>query len=247
MYFQLVCLPKNGDKIGAAVEVISQNKVQSGPLQDPFKEKHALTAKRLENDQQFRVVSYNLLADYYCGSEYSHKELFPYCPAYALEIDYRKLLCMREMLGYNADIYCLQEVDAKVFDLDLTVYMGDIGLDGKMQKKGLNAEGVATFYRRDKFDLVNNFGINLNEQMEDKPYFAELYDKIKKNTKLCERMRLLATAVQVCINFWMTFIIQLSLTIMELLISDVGDGVEVKIERSIFIGWKYSPLFPSRC
>lgn len=152
----------------------------------------------MENDQQFRVVSYNLLADYYCDSDYSRKELFPYCPAYALEIDYRKLLFMREMLGYHADIYCLQEVDAKVFDLDLTLFLGDDGLDGIMQKKGSNAEGVATFYRRDKFDLVDNFGINLNEQMEERPYFAELYNKIKKNTKLCERMLSLATAVQVC-------------------------------------------------
>lgn len=198
MEFQLVCLPKNGDKIGSAVEVISQNIVRSGPLQDPFKEKHVLTAKRLENDQQFRVVSYNLLANYYCDSDYSRKELFPYCPAYALEIDYRKLLFMREMLGYNADIYCLQEVDVKVFDLDLTLYLGDDGLDGVMQKKGSNPEGIATFYRRDKFDLVDNFGINLNEQMVGRPYFAELYDKIKKNTKLCERILSLATAVQVC-------------------------------------------------
>lgn len=194
----MVCLPRNRDKIGSAVEAISQNIVQSGPLQDPFKEKHAVTAKRLENNQQFRVVSYNLLADYYCDSDYSRKELFPYCPAYALEIDYRKLLFMHEMLGYNADIYCLQEVDAKVFDLDLTLYFGDDGLDGIMQKKGSNAEGIATFYRRNKFDLVDNFGINLNEQMEERPYFVELYDKIKKNTKLCKRMLSLATAVQVC-------------------------------------------------
>lgn len=198
MYSQLICLPVNGDKVGSAVEIISQNIVQFGPIEDPFKEKHAHTAKRLENDQQFRVVSYNLLADYYCDSDFSRKELFPYCPAYALEIDYRKLLFMREMLGYHADIYCLQEVDAKVFDLDLKLFLGDDGLDGIMQRKGSNAEGVATFYRRDKFDLVDNFGVNLNEQMGERPYFSELYDKIKKNTKLCERMLSLATAVQVC-------------------------------------------------
>lgn len=55
----------------------------------------------------FCVVSYNLLSVYYCDSDYSSKaskELFIYCPAYTLEIDYRKLLFIRKMLGYNADI-----------------------------------------------------------------------------------------------------------------------------------------------
>lgn len=105
----LVCLPKKEDKIGSAVKVTSQNIVQSdesGPLQDPFKEKPvnhaltALTAKRLENHHQFCVVSNNLLAVYYCDTDYSNysdysskacKELFIYCPAYTLEMQKHKL------------------------------------------------------------------------------------------------------------------------------------------------------------
>lgn len=148
---------------------------------------------------QFRVVSYNLLADYYADSDFSRQELFPYCPPFALAIDYRKLLFIREIIGYNADICCLQEVDSKVFDLDLTLCLGNVGMDGLLQKKGGTAEGVATFYNRDKFTLVQSYGFNLSENMTEQPYFEELYNKIKDNEKLCERMLTLSTALQVTV------------------------------------------------
>lgn len=48
---------------------------------------------------RFRVLSYNILADLYCDSDFSRQELFFYCPPYALEIDYRKLLIIKELLG----------------------------------------------------------------------------------------------------------------------------------------------------
>lgn len=44
-------------------------------------------------------MSYNILADLYCDSEFSRHELYPYCPPYALNIDYRKLLIAKELLG----------------------------------------------------------------------------------------------------------------------------------------------------
>lgn len=50
---------------------------------------------------RFRVVSYNILADLYCDSDHTRNELFPYCPAYALHIDYRKLLIVKELLGIH--------------------------------------------------------------------------------------------------------------------------------------------------
>jgi hypothetical protein len=44
-------------------------------------------------------VSYNILADLYADSEVSRKQLYPYCPPYALSIDYRKQLILKELLG----------------------------------------------------------------------------------------------------------------------------------------------------
>lgn len=47
----------------------------------------------------FRVVSYNILADLYADSDYTREVLFPYCPPYALSIDYRKQLFLKEIIG----------------------------------------------------------------------------------------------------------------------------------------------------
>lgn len=191
-------MPKTDTKKGPIVDIISNCLVEAGPGYNAFEDKHKFTAERLEASQ-FRVVSYNLLADYYADSDFSRKELFPYCPPFALAIDYRKLLFVRELMGYNADICCLQEVDAKVFDLDLTLCLGETGLDGILQKKGTTAEGVATFYNRNKFSLIQSYGFNLSDNMSTQPYFQELYDKIKSNEKLCERMLSLSTALQVTV------------------------------------------------
>lgn len=198
IYFQLVCIPKAGSKVGPTVEIESDCVVEAGPGYNPFEMKQKFTPNRLPATQ-FRVISYNLLADYYADSDFSRTELFPYCPPFALAIDYRKLLFIREILGYHADICCFQEVDAKVFDLDLTLCLGNDGMNGLLQKKGETAEGVATFYNRDKFDLVQRYGFNLAEEMTKKSYFAPLYEKIKSNTKLCERMLSLSTALQLTV------------------------------------------------
>lgn len=184
--------------MGPKVEVVSNCLVEAGPGYNAFEEKQKFTPTRLDG-AQFRVMSYNLLADYYADSEKSRTELFPYCPPFALAIDYRKLLFIREILGYHADICCFQEVDGKVFDLDLTLCLGNDGMEGLLQKKGSTSEGVATFYHRDKFSLVQSYGFNLGENIPKQPYFQELYDKIKGNEKLCERMLALSTALQVTV------------------------------------------------
>lgn len=195
---QLTCIPKNASKSGPSSEIMSKCIVEAAPPFNAFETKQQFTPNRLPTNQ-FRVISYNLLADYYCDSDFSRTQLFPYCPPYALAIDYRKLLFIREILGYHADICCLQEVDAKVFDLDLSICLGHDSLDGVMQKKGSTAEGIATFYNRNKFTLHQSYGINLSEHMTTAEYFNELYELIRPNEKLCERMLSLSTAVQVTV------------------------------------------------
>lgn len=48
---------------------------------------------------RFRVITYNILADLYCDSDHTREVLFPYCPPYALAIDYRKQLFIKEIVG----------------------------------------------------------------------------------------------------------------------------------------------------
>ena len=62
-----------------------------------------------ESDQ-FRVTSYNILADLYADSDYSRTVLFAQCPPYALAISYRVKLILSELMGYNSDIITLQVI-----------------------------------------------------------------------------------------------------------------------------------------
>ncbi|CAI7778394.1 unnamed protein product, partial [Closterium sp. NIES-53] len=59
----------------------------------------------------FTVLSYNVLADLYATSE-----MYSYCPPWALSWAYRKQNLLRELMGYRADIMCLQEVQSDHFE-----------------------------------------------------------------------------------------------------------------------------------
>lgn len=134
---KLKATPKSADgiKVGPSVDAISKTEIQAGPGNCPFEIRHLFTEERLSG-KMLRVASYNLLADYYADSEDGRTKLFNYCPEYAIKIDYRKQLLLKEILGYNADIFCMQEVDAKVFDGDMVPFLGAQSMRGVHNKKG---------------------------------------------------------------------------------------------------------------
>ncbi|XP_061378254.1 2',5'-phosphodiesterase 12 isoform X2 [Danaus plexippus] len=139
--------------------------------------------------KRFRCVSYNILADLYCDSDYTRTVLHPYCPPYALQIDYRKQLIMKELKGYNADIICLQEVDGKIFNKCLKPFLDSDNFNGLFYKKGKTvAEGLACFYNRLRFCLIEDFHILLAKVLEKESYLKNIFDIIKNNTALMERL-----------------------------------------------------------
>lgn len=144
------CTPHRGNIIGSKIETIAKCLVEIGPQSSAFDKKHSFTSYKLPTNQ-FRVVSYNLLADFYSDSDYSRTKLFPYCPPSALAIDYRKKLHIRELIGYNSDLICLQEVDKKLFDWDFSICLKHNGFSGEFYKKKEVPEGLATFYNQNKF------------------------------------------------------------------------------------------------
>ncbi|GFT17840.1 2',5'-phosphodiesterase 12 [Nephila pilipes] len=91
------CLPKNGEKIGLEETAVSTNLVQEGPEKCPFEYRHEFT-KEITEPGKMRCVSYNILADLYADSETARTTLFPYCPAEALMLDYRRQLYLKEII-----------------------------------------------------------------------------------------------------------------------------------------------------
>ncbi|XP_059615325.1 2',5'-phosphodiesterase 12 [Phlebotomus argentipes] len=197
-YLKVVCIPRRDGIEGPSVECLSKCTVQASPGECPFELRHKFTSQRLSGEQ-FRVASYNLLADCYADSDFSRQELFPYCPPYALHIDYRKQLFIKELLGYNCDIICLQEVDARIYDMDLDRSLRVWDFDGHFTRKGDTVEGLAIFYNRKRFRMLKKFAITYGEQLKKMDIFAEIYEKIRGNEELATRVVERSTTLQVVV------------------------------------------------
>ena len=65
--------------------------------------------RRMTSSGTFTALSYNVLSET-CASN----DLYSYCPPWALSWPYRRQNLLREIVGYAADIICLQEVHQHV-------------------------------------------------------------------------------------------------------------------------------------
>nr|XP_019952499.1 PREDICTED: 2',5'-phosphodiesterase 12 [Paralichthys olivaceus] len=195
---KLRCTPKDGSRSGLAKELVSVGAVEAGPGMCTFDDRHVYTVREAEWPA-IRVVSYNILADVYAQTELSKTVLYPYCAPYALQLDYRQNLVKKELAGYNADIICLQEVDQGVFVDSLTPSLDAFGLDGVFKLKERQHEGLSTFYRRSKFQLLSRHDIMLSEALTSDPIHSELLEKVSANSDLKDRIVRRSTSLQVSI------------------------------------------------
>ena len=128
------CTPASQKCTGTQTSTISPV-VTDGPGVNPITRRHLFTPSRLAAPDELRVVTYNTLAEPFTSTTYAHEILYPYCDPGALDIDYRQCLIVHELLGYNADVVCLQEVDLKIFQRFMLPAMKDKGYNGYHQQK----------------------------------------------------------------------------------------------------------------
>ncbi|KAH7440973.1 hypothetical protein KP509_03G018800 [Ceratopteris richardii] len=114
----------------------------------------------------FTVLSYNVLADLYATSD-----MYSYCPPWALSWAYRRQNLLREIVGYRADILCLQEVQSDHFEEFFQPELEKHGYAAVYKKKTTEVytgtvyaiDGCATFFRRDCFSLVKKYEVEFNK------------------------------------------------------------------------------------
>jgi CCR4-NOT transcription complex subunit 6 len=105
------------------------------------------------------VLCYNVLCDKYATSQ-----MFGYVPSWFLNWDYRKQLILHEILSYDADIVCLQEVESSQFDQYFKPQLRMRGgYDGVFSPKSRArtmsewdrsyVDGCATFFKADKYSV----------------------------------------------------------------------------------------------
>lgn len=200
---KLRCTPGDGERrYGQPCEVESSGPVEAGPGACTFDSRHLYTRKVCGHGS-VRTVSYNILADTYAQTEFSRTVLYPYCAPYALEIDYRQNLLKKELAGYSADLICLQEVDKSVFVDSLAPALDAFGLEGLFKIKEKQHEGLATFYRRDKFSLLSQHDIAFSEALLSDPLHKELCDKLAEypavREKVLQRSSVLQVSAFICL------------------------------------------------
>ena len=117
----------------------------------------------------FTVMCYNVLCD-----KLASRQLYSYCPSWALSWDFRKNVIMKEIKQYDADIICLQEVESGQFEsfflpeLKTAHYYGIFS--PKSRAKTMNeqerkrVDGCAIFFKTKKyvffpsiFDSINQY------------------------------------------------------------------------------------------
>ncbi|KAM3690314.1 hypothetical protein ACB098_09G115000 [Castanea mollissima] len=121
---------------------------------------------RLSSTGTFTVLSYNILSDVYATSE-----LYSYCPSWALSWPYRRQNLLREIVGYRADIVCLQEVQSDHYEEFFAPELDKHGYVGLYKRKtnevysGITntIDGCATFFRRDRFSHVKKYEVEFNK------------------------------------------------------------------------------------
>ncbi|OMO94617.1 Endonuclease/exonuclease/phosphatase [Corchorus olitorius] len=108
----------------------------------------------LASQDRFTVASYNILGD---RNASKHKDLYLNVPSDYIRWAYRKRVLIEELMGWNSDIICMQEVD-KYFDLrDMMEKAGYVG--SYKRRTGDNVDGCATFWKPDKFRLLERESI----------------------------------------------------------------------------------------
>ncbi|KAL0338028.1 UNVERIFIED_CONTAM: Carbon catabolite repressor protein 41 [Sesamum calycinum] len=121
---------------------------------------------RISSAGTFTVLSYNILSD-----TYATNELYSYCPSWALSWTYRRQNLLREIVGYRADIVCLQEVQSDHFEEFFAPELDKHGYQALFKRKtaevfggNINCiDGCATFFRRDRFSHVKKYEVEFNK------------------------------------------------------------------------------------
>jgi 2',5'-phosphodiesterase len=173
--------------------------VESGPQLMSIRKRQEMTPFLLPHGSM-RVISYNILADQHATTDYSRDILYPYCSQEALSSPYRHGLLVNELIGYNADIVCLQEVAMKSFDVSLLPVLNEQGYDGHYaMKTGQLHEGEAIFFHTSKYTSISSHVISLRKFFSEDPECAELFIELQKSPVIVTSIMDKPTILQVVV------------------------------------------------
>lgn len=118
--------------------------------------------------ETFTTLSYNIL----CPS-FAPPSSYAYTPAWALDWSYRRETLLEELINASADVVCLQEIDGEQYSEWFYPKLKERGYDGahypRTRARTMSPEdakhidGCATFWKREKFQLIETQVIEFNQ------------------------------------------------------------------------------------
>lgn len=100
----------------------------------------------------------------------------------------RKLLILKELIGYNGDLYFLQEVDQNFYEKGLKPIFKHFGYDSSFLCKDQLVEGLSILYNRTKFVYEDSEMWTIADLLLNNQIFAILRAKVEENSALSERI-----------------------------------------------------------
>eukprot|EP00536_Pseudo-nitzschia_multiseries_P006350 jgi/Psemu1/286407/fgenesh1_pg.133_\ len=135
------------------------------PLRDDF------IRKKQKSDQStrttLRVCTYNILADLYVsrnGNGQHAPTTYPHVKYEHVEKTRRIPMIVGELLNYQADVICLQEVDGSVYEAFLQPVFWTLGYDGYYSNKASSQrEGCALFWSRKLLEVEEALSFDVKD------------------------------------------------------------------------------------
>eukprot|EP00591_Stephanopyxis_turris_P016083 CAMPEP_0195536940 /NCGR_PEP_ID=MMETSP0794_2-20130614/46978_1 /TAXON_ID=515487 /ORGANISM="Stephanopyxis turris, Strain CCMP 815" /LENGTH=808 /DNA_ID=CAMNT_0040670507 /DNA_START=406 /DNA_END=2832 /DNA_ORIENTATION=+ len=125
------------------------------PLVSPLRDEWTAERSKESLKHDVRFITYNLLADLYTSREFDQQMMYKHCPPIYLHRSRRMPMLLFEILSYHADVVCLQEVDASIYQSLLEPVMESQGYQGYYSNKASSQlEGCAMFWSLKCFETA---------------------------------------------------------------------------------------------
>ncbi|KAF9236334.1 Endonuclease/exonuclease/phosphatase [Melanogaster broomeanus] len=135
--------------------------------------------------ETFSVLCYNILCE-----KYATERLYGYTPSWALSWDYRKELILTEVMNYDADFLCLQEVDTARYEEYFVKHLQGQDYEGvyypKSRYKTMSdadrrqVDGCAIFYKATKYMLIEKQLVEFSTVAMQRPDFKKTDDMFNR-------------------------------------------------------------------
>lgn len=147
------------------------------PIVSPVRD--GWTQKRSASERDdLRVLTYNILADLYTSRDVDQHLMYAHCDLSHLMRWRRMPMLIYEILVYNADVICLQEVDTSIYDTLLRPVLESKGYQGFYSNKAsTQQEGCAMFWSTSCFEEITEFDM---KTISIRDLFAEHEDHLLK-------------------------------------------------------------------